>query len=96
MLALSPIPLFDRKTIPPSRPATLGEGGRSLMLPLPTIPTRVGKRMRGGPSTNPTPNPSTIGVMLNPEWTQGPQATARLNQRLSTELKFRTRLYQSR
>ena len=75
MLALSPIPMFDRKTIPPSRPAvpgarrrvavkegrlaiakrreaslratrrlaTLGEGGRSVMLPLHSIPTRVEK-----------------------------------------------------
>jgi hypothetical protein len=92
--ARSPIPMFDRKDHPSvptccpwrkaagggqGRPqaiakrreaslrathrlATLWQGGRSVTLPLPTIP----------------------------------QATARLNQRLSTELKFRTRLYQSR
>ena len=102
MLALSPIPMFDRKTIPPSRPAvpgarrrvavkegrlaiakrreaslratrrlvTLGEGGRSVMLPLPSIPTRVGKRMWGGP----TPNLSTMGVMINPGMDRRPTA----------------------
>jgi hypothetical protein len=93
-LARSPIPMFDRKDHPSvptccpwrkaagggqggpqaiakrreaclratHRLATLWQGGRSVTLPLPTIP----------------------------------QATARLNQRLPTELKFRTRLYQSR
>ena len=33
----------------------------------------------------PTPHPSTMAVMVNPEWTEGPQPTARLNQFLSTD-----------
>jgi hypothetical protein len=94
MLALSHIPMFDRKhhsSVPACCPwrkaagggqggrlaiakrretslratrrlATLDEGGRSVVLPLPTIPA------------DPTPNPSTIGVMINPGMDRTPAA----------------------
>jgi hypothetical protein len=41
-------------------------------------------------------NPVNHRRHAQPGMDRDPQATARLNQRLSTELKFRTRLYQSR
>jgi hypothetical protein len=98
MLALSQIPLFDRKTIPPSRPAVPGarrrvavKEGRLAIAKRREASLRATCRL----ATLGEGGRSTIGVMPNPEWTQGPQA-ARLNQRLSTELKFRSRLYQSR
>jgi hypothetical protein len=100
---LSQIPLFDRKTIPPSRPAvpgarrrvavkegrlaiakrreaslratrrlaTLGEGGRAFGHASDSYDPYTRRATHVG---GPTPNPSTIGVMINPGMERRPTA----------------------